>query len=128
MVKSKTDVRGVYLTYFMILFMRYRLHKVVFYRAIIGHLFLTSVCLSFFDPTADNDIFHCKYCKGFHTASRKGVSRVRNCLNHLFSQRRTIANCLFAKPTTIKFQTFCVFLFWGWGGGGSVYSCASGDG
>ena len=29
--------------------------KVVFHRAINGHLFLTSVCLPFFDPIADND-------------------------------------------------------------------------
>ena len=57
----------------------------VFHRAILGHLVLTSVCLSFFDPTADNDVFHCKYCKGFHTASRKGVSRVIICSKHLFS-------------------------------------------
>ena len=69
----------------MILFMRYRLHKGRLHRAIIGHLFLKSVCLLFFDPTADNDVFHCKYCKGFHTASRKGVSRVIICSNHLFS-------------------------------------------
>ena len=46
-------------------------------------MFLTSVCLSFFDPTADNDVFHCKYCKGFHTASRKGVSRVIICAKNL---------------------------------------------
>ena len=32
-------------------------------------------------------VFHCKYCKGFHTASRKGVSRVIICSNHLFSLR-----------------------------------------
>ena len=71
----------------MILFMRLGYIEVVFHRAIIGHLFLTSVCLSFFDPTADNDVFHCKYCKGFHTASRKGVLRVIICSNHLFSLR-----------------------------------------
>ena len=53
--------------------------KVVFHRAIIGHLFSTSVCQSFLDPTADNDVFYCKYCKGFHTASRKGVSQVVIC-------------------------------------------------
>ena len=53
--------------------------KVVFHRTIIGHLFSTSVCQSFFDPTADNDVFYCKYCKGFHTASRKGVSQVVIC-------------------------------------------------
>ena len=41
-----------------------------FSRAIIGQLFLTCVCLSLFDPTADNDEFYCKYCKGFLTASR----------------------------------------------------------
>ena len=71
----------------MILFMRYRLHKCRLSQAIVGHLFLTSVCLSFFDPKADNDVFHCKYCKGFHTASRKGVSRVIICSKHLFSLR-----------------------------------------
>ena len=66
--------------------MRYRLHKGRISKGI-GHLFLTSVSLSYFDPTADNDEFHCKYCKGFHTASRKGVSWVIIRSKHLFSLR-----------------------------------------
>ena len=75
---------------------------------------LTSVCLSFFDPTAGNDVFHCKYCKGFHTASRKGVSRVIICshtCSHLGERRRTIAHCLFAKPTKSNFKPFVFFYF-----------------
>ena len=65
----------------MILFMRYRLNKGRLSQGNNWPLVLTFVCLSFFDPTADNDVFHCKYCKGFHTASRNGVSRVIICSN-----------------------------------------------
>ena len=64
----------------------------VFYRAIIDHLFLSSVCLSCFDQTADNDVVDCKYCKGVHTSSRKGLSRVTIYLNYLFSLRETENN------------------------------------
>ena len=50
----------------MILFMRYIDYiKVVFHRAIIGHLFLTSVCLSFFDPTATMTYFIVSIVKVF---------------------------------------------------------------
>ena len=40
-----------------------------------------------------------------------GSQFVQTTCSHLGEKRRTIAHCLFAKPTTIKFQTFCVFYF-----------------
>ena len=45
-------------------------------------------------------------------------------------KRRTIAHCFFAKPTTIKFQTFSVFFYFCiffLGGGGSTLVRAAMD-
>ena len=57
-----------------------------------------------------------------------GSQFVQTTCSHLGEKRRTIAHCLFGKPTTIKFQTFCVFLFLSWYFLGGQYTCESGNG
>ena len=87
------------------------------------HLFVSH----FFDPTVDNDVFYCKYCKVFTQHRERAFHGAQFVLNHLFSlseKRRTIAHCLFAKPTTIKFQTFCVFYFCIFGGASTLVRAA----
>ena len=114
----------------MILFMRYRLHKgrlsqgnnwpLVFLHLFVSHFLIRPHTMTYFIVSI------VKFSHSIEKERFTDHNLFGTTCSHLGEKRRTIAHCLFAKPTTIKFQTFCVFLFLYFLGG--QYTCESGNG